>query len=77
MHHNIVLRVVKAFQLAEEMNASQRHFMEILQYGTEQYCKGIGTDGARFEYLWPQSWQSAIKMLKDKGTKMQWLTLSV
>ena len=35
------------------------------QYGKEQYCKG--TTGARFEYLWPQSWQSAIKMLEDQG----------
>ena len=28
-------------------------------------CKG--TTGARFEHLWPQSWQSAIKMLEDQG----------
>ena len=57
--------VLKVFQLAEEMDASQQNFLQILQYGKEQYCKG--TAGARFEYLWPQSWQSAIKMLEDQG----------
>jgi len=59
---DIMKAVLEAFQLAEEMDASQRYFMRILQYGKEQYCKG--TAGARFEHLWPQS---AIKMLEDQG----------
>ena len=62
---DVMNAVLKAFQLAEEMDASQQNFLQILQYGKEQYCKG--TAGARFEYLWPQSWQSAIKMLEDQG----------
>ena len=62
---DVMNAVLKAFQLAEEMDASQQNFLKILQYGKEQYCKG--TAGARFEYLWPQSWQSAIKMLADQG----------
>ena len=43
---DIMKAVLEAFQLAEEMDASQRYFMRILQYGKEQYCKG--TAGARF-----------------------------
>ena len=62
---DVMNAVLKAFQVVEEMDASQRNFLQILQYGKEQYCKG--TAGARFEYLWPQSWQSAIKMLTDQG----------
>ena len=59
---DVMNAVLKAFQLAEKMDAC---FLQILQYETEQYCKG--TAGARFEYLWPQSLQSAIKMLEDQG----------
>jgi len=57
--------VVKAFQLAEEMNASQQHFMQILGYGKEQYCKGSGT--CISERFWPNSWESATAMLRNKG----------
>jgi len=35
---DITSAVVKAFQPAEEMNASQQHFMQILGFGKEQYC---------------------------------------
>ena len=63
MKSDVVNAVVKAFQLAEEVNASQQHFMQILQYGKELYHKG----NCEFENLWPRSWQSAIKMLEGEG----------
>ena len=61
---DVISGVLKAFQLAEELNTSQQ-FINILQFGKEQYHKG--TNGARFEHLWPQSWQSAVKLLENEG----------
>jgi len=58
--------VLKAFQLAEDMDASQNQFVAILQFGKEQYCKGCPGMG-NFNDLWPRSWQSAIKMLEKQG----------
>lgn len=62
---DVIDAVLKALELAGEVNASQHHFIQILQYGKELYCKG----NPGFENLWPQSWQSAIKLLEDQGYK--------
>jgi len=62
---DVVNAVVQALQLTEEVNASQHHFMQILQYRKNLYCKS----NSRYENLWPHSWQSAIKMLEDQGYK--------
>lgn len=63
--NDIVNAVVKALQLAEEVNSSQHHFMQILQYRKELYCKGNSV----LESLWPQSWKSTMKMIEDQGYK--------
>ena len=41
-------------------------FLEILQYGKQQYFKG-SVEAIKFDYLWPRSWQTAIKMLERQG----------
>ena len=65
MKNDVIDAVLKALELADEVNASQQHFLQILQYGKELYYKG----NSGFENLWPQSWQSAIKILEDQGYK--------
>ena len=65
MKNDVIDAVLKALELADEVNASQLHFLQILQYGKELYCKG----DSGFENLWPRSWQSAMKMLEDQGYK--------
>ena len=63
---DVLSAVVKAFQLAEEMNASHNQFAKILQFGKEQFCKGCA-EMESFNHLWPSSWQSAIKLLEKQG----------
>jgi len=64
--NDVMNAVVKAFQIAEEIDASQKKFLEILRHGKEQYLRGFA-EAVNFDYLWPRSWQSAIKMLEKRG----------
>ena len=58
---------MKAFQIAEEMDASENNFfLQILQYGKEQYYRGF-SESMNFDYLCPNSWQSAIAMIEKLG----------
>ena len=64
--NDVMIAVVKAFQIAEEMDASQNNFLQILEYGKEQYYRGF-SESMNFDYLWPKSWQSAIAMIEKLG----------
>lgn len=68
---DIIWSITEAMQLVEEMDASQRNFMQILSYGKHLYERGRQADGRGCELQdsseWPQSWQGALKLLQEAG----------
>ena len=70
LHVDVILEaVMKALVLNEEMNGSQKSFMNILQYGKELYYKNHSDDGPSSAKYWPNSWQSSMRLLREHGYK--------
>ncbi len=73
---DIIWSNIEAMQLVEEMDASQHNFMQILSFGKQLYERGCqvhgtpagsGCEQESSESMWPQSWQSALKILQEAG----------
>ena len=65
IENDILVAVLRAFQLTEEANGSQKSFMDILNFGRDMYCKG----DADILKKWPKSWSACMAILKEKGYK--------
>ncbi len=88
---DIIWSIIEAMQLVE-MDASQHNFMQILSFGKQLYERGCqvhgtpagsGCEQESSESMWPQSWQSALKVLQEAGYRLNnshhcnWDVLSV
>ncbi|KAL5494533.1 hypothetical protein EMCRGX_G015886 [Ephydatia muelleri] len=62
IEHDVLEAVLDAL---DDFSTSQEHFMRVLSYGRDLYCKG---DPQLLRY-WPRSWQAVTKLLKMKGYK--------
>ena len=51
--------------MTDDFSTLQAHYMRMLNYGRDLYCK---RDSKLLSY-WPKSWQAVIKLLKVKGYK--------
>ena len=60
---DIVLAVLKAFSLADEMGASQKNLMDIVNYGRDLYCQG---DMERIN-RWPKNYSACLQVLRNAG----------
>ena len=65
VNKDIVVSVLKAFELLEEMNGSQKNFLNILRFGRDLYCKNDQSLLRR----WPTTWVSCMNILKEAGYK--------
>ena len=64
---DIAIAVLKAFNLLEKMDGSQKNLLDILTFGRDLYCKGhASTDYLK---LWPTTWSACAEILKDFGYK--------
>jgi len=61
----IVQAILKAFGLAEEMDASQKNFMDIIEYGRNLYCQNNTEKLNR----WPKNYSACLQTLKNTGYK--------
>jgi len=61
----IVQAVLKAFGLAEEMSASQKNLMDIIQYERDLYCQGNSEKLNR----WPSNYAACLQVLRNAGYK--------
>ena len=66
--NDILEAVLKAMQITEEMGGSQTNFLPILNYGKDFYYKN-NASRINSQKKWPNTWQSAIKMLEKHGYK--------
>ena len=64
---DIVISVIKAFQLMEEMDGSQKNFLDILKFGKDIYCSFKGDSETLKK--WPSSWYACNAILKNAGYK--------
>ena len=60
---DIVVAILRAFNLVEEMGGSHKNLMDIVAFGRDLYCKGDSETSVR----WSTSWTSCIKILKNAG----------
>ena len=65
----IVKAVVKAMQIMENTKASQNSFQDILDFGKELFCEGLGEecDMDFVNSVWPSSWEEAQVVLRREG----------
>ena len=63
----VLMAILEAMTLTDKINGSQDDFMRILEYGKGLYCQGAGNSS--LAAFWPQSWQSAIRLLEKHGYK--------
>ena len=64
---DIAIAVLKAFDLLEKIDGSQKNLLDILAFGRDLYCKGhTSTDYLK---LWPTTWSACAEILKDYGYK--------
>ena len=67
VNHDIVVSVIKAFQLMEDMDGSQKNFLDILKFAKDIYCSFKGdTDTIK---KWQDSWYACNVILKNSGYK--------
>ena len=66
MQKNVLIAVLRTFELMEEANASQKSFMNILHFGRDMYCKG----NQNMIRAWPSSWSGYLVLLKNNGYKV-------
>lgn len=62
---DIVVSVLKAFELLEDMNGSQKNFLDVLKFGRDLYCK----DDQSLLRRWPTTWLGCMNILKEAGYK--------
>lgn len=69
LDHFIVKAVLKALQIMEDTNASQKNFEDILNYGKQLFCEGLGEscDKDLVDSVWPNSWSEAQEILRKVG----------
>lgn len=69
LDHFIVKAVLEALQIMENTKASQKNFEEILNYGKQLFCEGLGEfcDQDVVDCVWPNSWSAAQEILKRVG----------
>ena len=60
---DVVLAVLRAFSLAEDMGASQKNLMEIVSFGRDLYCKGDIDKMNR----WPKNYAACVQVLRNAG----------
>ena len=65
IENDVLEAVLDALVIQDDFSTSQEHFMRVLSYGRDLYCKG---DPQLLRY-WPRSWQAVTKLLKMKGYK--------
>jgi len=63
--NNILTAVLKALELREETNASQKSYLSILNFGRGLYCKG----NVELLNKWPRSWSACLDLMKQQGYK--------
>ena len=61
---DIVVAVLEAFKLAEEMNCSQKHFLSLIEYGKKLYCTNKSEEISK---KWPTTLLACMKVLKEAG----------
>ena len=54
-------------KIQSEFSSSRAHFLRVLNYGRDLYCKG---DPNIIKY-WPKTWQDCISLLSGEGTLRQ------
>ena len=62
---DIVVAILRAFKIVEEMGGSQKNLLDIVTYGKDLYCKG----DLDMLNRWPTTWTACIRILKDAGYK--------
>ena len=65
LQKDILVAVLKAFELLEESNASQKSIMNILNFGRDLYCRG----DTEMINKWPSSWSACLALLRMNGYK--------
>ena len=60
---DVVLAVLRAFSLAEEMGASQKNLMDIVNFGRDLHCQG---DIDRIN-RWPKNYSACLQVLRNAG----------
>ena len=65
LQKDVLIAVLRTFELMEEANASQKSFMNILNFGRDMYCKG----DHNMIRDWPSSWSGCLALLKKNGYK--------
>ena len=55
--------VLGAMKIQSEFSSSRTHFLKVLNYGRDLYCKG---DPNVIKY-WPKTWQDCISLLSGEG----------
>ena len=65
IENDVLEAVLDALVIQDDFSTSQEHFMRVLNYGRDLYCKG---DPQLLRY-WPRSWQAVTKLLKMKEYK--------
>ena len=61
----VLISVLRAFELLEEMNGSQKNFLNVLKFGRDMYCK----NDQSLLRLWPTTWSACMNVLKEAGYK--------
>ena len=55
--------VLRAMKIQSEFSSSRAHFLKVLNYGRDLYCKG---DPIVLKY-WPKTWHDCISLLSGEG----------
>ncbi|KAL9966452.1 hypothetical protein ACROYT_G024530 [Oculina patagonica] len=69
LEKTVVKAVLKALQLTENTKSSHHSFEDILNFGKELFCEGLGEecDMDIVNAVWPSSWEEAQIILKRAG----------
>ena len=69
MEKTMVKAVLKALQITENTKASHHSFEDILNFGKELFCEGLGEecDMDIVNAVWPSSWEEAQIILRRAG----------
>lgn len=68
---NNVKAVLKALQIIEDTKGSHHSFKDILNFGKELFCEGLGEECVIniVDAVWPSSWKEAQVTLYRAGYK--------
>ena len=69
VERTIVKAVLKALQIIEDTKGSYHSFEDILNFGKELFCEGLGEecDIDIVDAVWPSSWEDAQVILRRAG----------